>query len=620
MDYLGSDIGAGGRVLSKEEVIEQRERAGKCITCGTKCFEKTFFKKVALTIPGKVLNGRCLHCQPQDPSKDEIIEASCAPAGTTNSYDAYVASNNHNNSVSARSLSASISSSMTEAQKKMANKFSMAAVKRSFSHGKPSSEELSEQLEEEPSRRGSNLSDRSSTYLRRMTPRPSSLIGDLEDAAKAVQKQQELDEQQEQIDGTGRSSISSISSNGADGYEDDRKMAAITLTEKDAFEALNQPDIAYTDIINIMMEIPQSLAVMNEGLHALSLIHEPDSKMLQETVENGGFDVIISGMEACAVDNMAQINACKVIFVACLGGELQQLAIARAGAARALETALKSFGDDTNVLEGCLLALSSLCLAEENIKYILDGDLINEVVSIMNLNVDNGGLQEHGFNILENLASDDEARRRVINCGGLDIFVISMAVNLEDTDVQCQAMAAVRAFCDRDADSMVLMAQSGAVDAVLETMKTHPDDEEVQEKAIQALATFSKHPDNRTLLIEAGAIAAVLEAMQEHASTPEIQSEGCETLSNLASDDDDDTKVRIVSELALDIVVMAMVLHGDNEEIQERAVILLRKLCIKENIQRMVAANVSPVITVTAETLPSLIEETSYIVAQLENE
>ena len=612
MDYLGSDIGAGGRVLSKEEVIEQRERAGKCITCGTKCFEKTFFKRAPLTIPGKVLNGRCLHCHPQDPSTEEIIEASCAPAGSIDSYDACVAS------TSARSLSASISSSMTEAQKKMANKFSMAAVKRSFSHGKPSSEELSEELEEEPSRRGSTLSDRSSTYLRRMTPRPSSLIGDLEDAAKAVQQQQELDEQ-EQVDGTGRSSISSISSNGAYGYEDDRKMAAFTLTEKDALEALNQPDIAYTDIINIMMEIPQSLAVMNEGLHGLSLIHEPDSKMLQEAVENGGFDVIVNAMEACAVDNMAQINACKVIFIACLGGELQQLAFAKAGAARALETALKSFGDDTIVLEGILLALSSLCLAEENIKYILDGDLVNEVVSIMNLNVDNGGLQEHGFNILENLASNDEARRRVINCGGLDIFVISMAVNLDDTDVQCQAMAAVRAFCDRDADSMILMAQSGAVDAVLETMKTHPDDTEVQEKAIQALATFSKHPDNRTLLIEAGAIAAVLEAMQEHASTPEIQSEGCETLSNLASDDDDDTKVRIVSELALDIVVMAMVLHGDNTQIQERAVILLRKLCIKENIQRMVAANVSPVITVTAETLPSLIEETSYIVAQLEN-
>ncbi|KAL7452733.1 hypothetical protein ACHAWC_004454 [Mediolabrus comicus] len=506
MDYLGSDIGAKlGRVLSKEEVIEQRERAGKCITCGTKCFEKTFFKRVALTIPGRVLNGRCLHCQPQDPSKEEIIDASCAPAGSTDSYDAYVvASNNHNNSVSARSLSASISSSMTEAQKKMANKFSMAAVKRNFSHGKPSSDELSEQLEEESSRRGSNLSGRSSTYLRRMTPRPSSLIGDLEDAAKAVQQQQELDEQQqEQLDGTGRSSISSISSNVAVGDEDDRKMAAITITEKDALEALNQPDISYTDIINIMMKIPQSLAVMNEGLHALSLIHEPDSKMLQEAVENGGFDVIVNAMEACAVDNMAQVNACKVIFIACLGGELQQLAIARAGAARALETALKSFVDDTIVLEGCLLALSSLCLAEENIKYILDGDLINEVVSIMNLNVDNGGLQEHGFNILENLASNDEARRR--------------------------------------------------------------------------------------------------------------------TLSNLASDDDDDTKVRIVSELALDIVVMAMVLHGDNEQIQERAVILLRKLCIKENIQRMVAANVSPVITVTAEILPSLTEETSYIVAQLEN-
>ena len=594
-----------------EELIQQRERTGKCVTCGTKCFEKTFFKRVALTIPGKVLNGRCLHCHPQDPSKEEILEASCVPVGAADSsYDAsYATSNNNNNNNNgggARSISA-ISASMAE-------KFSMAAVKRKFS---------SNNNDERPElRRDSSLSDRSNSYLRRLTPRPSSLMGDLEDAAKAVQQFEE----QDQIDDTGNSRSTNDdddSSSTKDDDDDDRKIAAIDISEKDALQALNQPDISYAEIINIMMKIPQSMAVMNEGLHALSLIHEPDSIMLQEAVDNGGFDVIINAMEVCAKDNMAQVNACKVIFIACLGGEMEQLALGRAGAVKALQNAMESFSDDTIVLEGCLLALSNLCLVEENITYLLEGDLINEVVSTMNVYVDNGGLQEHGCDIIGNLANNDEARRRVLNCGGLDTLVISMAVNPGDADVQCRAMAAVQAFCASDDESNVLMAQSGAVDAILEAMKTHThlDDVVVQENAIQALMTLSEHPNNRPLLVEAGTIAAVLKAMQAHTSSSEIQSEGCATLSNLASDDDDsDVKVKIVSEKALDTIVMAMVLHGDNEEIQERAVVLLRKLCIKENLQSMVVANISPVITVASETLtPSRIEETSYIVAQLEN-
>jgi hypothetical protein len=618
MDNFGADIDAGGRVLSKEELIRQRERLGKCVTCGVKLFEKTFFKRVALTIPGKVLNGRCLHCHPQNPDDEEILEASCIVADTSDSMNA-AGSNRNDTSQNVRSLPAPPKSA-----KKMTGKFTSATfnIGRKFSKRQSASSSCSD----------SSMSNRSGTYLRRMTPRPSGLL----------------------IDDSGHH-------NSFSKEEDDTKFSSFSNTEKDALLALNQQDLSYADIIDIMTNNPHSSLVMNEGLHALSLIHEPDSNNLDETTESGGFGVIINAMDVCAKDGMAQVNACKVIFIACLNGENEQLAIAKAGVTVSLQNAIKSFSDDPIVLEGCLLALSSLCVATENIACLLEGDLIDQVINLMNLYVDNCGLQEHGCAILGLLARNDEARRRICNGGGFDTIVISMVVNPDDVEVQGQALTAVRAFCEIDDESKILLANSGAIDAVLDAMKAHPDLHQiqeigcdvlsflgmnddnnrlmgengtcdvviksmwshsdnvaVQEKAIEALTVLSEHQNNIPVILQAGGIAAVLSAMQTHASISDIQILGCAILSNFASDDDL-TKVKIVNDDALDIIVMAMVLHSDNKEIQERAVILLRKLCIKENMQRMIAANVSPVITVAAETLPSCFEETSYIVAQLEN-
>ena len=117
-------------------------------------------------------------------------------------------------------------------------------------------------------------------------------------------------------------------------------------------------------------------------------------------------------------------------------------------------------------------------------------------------------------------------------------------------------------------------------------------------------------------MVEVEAIPAIIRAMQNHASEPNIQERGCGVLCNLAANDDD-LKVEIVDKGALEVTVMAMVLHGENEMIQERAVALLFKLCIKENISKMVNANVSPMMAVVAENFPVCQEKAAYVLSQL---
>merc|ERR1712032_63882 len=105
--------------------------------------------------------------------------------------------------------------------------------------------------------------------------------------------------------------------------------------------------------------------------------------------------------------------------------------------------------------------------------------------------------------------------------------------------------------------------------------------------------------------------------MKNHAQEPSIQERGCGVLANLAANEDK-FKIAIVTDGALEATVMAMVLHADNEQIQDRAVALIFKLCIPENIEQMVNANVSHMMAVVAEDFPECKEKASFVLTQLQ--
>ncbi|KAL9184543.1 hypothetical protein ACHAXT_012513 [Thalassiosira profunda] len=682
MDTFGNDLGMGGQVLTREELIKKRQRNGQCPTCGQKCFKKKLFKLEPITITGQVLDGRCLSCNPQDPKSEDLV-ASCAvaappkqksmrikrkprgtPAASTANLSAGARSERNVHSArsapSARGLRAE-DSDEEEYQKKASSRSAPAenhsrlhdtshrsggsgsrggrADRSHRSGGSRSRRELADPPRGGMERRTSSHRD---DFLQRQNPRPSTVFLGGIDVDQLFQEGDESD-------------LSQDSPNG----HIPPAARRLSVEERKALRQLNGERNTFAEIVNIMMVNSTSPSVQNEGLHALSLVHDPDAGELEDCAESCGFEVIVSAMGQCSQDAMAQTNACKVLFIASAAGESLQTAIGSAGGIEALVDAMKQFEDDVIVLEGCLLALSNLCIPEGNLPYALGGQLIELAVNAMSQNVENSGLQEHGCAVLANLAVHDPARRRIRDCGGCDTVVVSMVVNPLDAGVQCQALVALRNLCVKDDENKVLLANAGAIDVVVQAMQNHrddaqvqargswalgiigmnednklyigenggvdvivrsmwvhPDDVEVQEKACRTLWTLSVPPRNRLCLVEVDAISAIVTAMQGHAPDANIQEKGCGVLCNLAANDDD-TKVRIVNEGALEVVVMAMVLHGENEMIAERAVALLHKLCIPENIEKMVNANVSPMMAVVTETFPDCQEKATFVLAQL---
>ena len=65
MDYIGSDFNSTGSVIPKSELTAARLKRGECPTCGRKCYKKKLFKMIPIdNEDGKVVNGRCLYCNP----------------------------------------------------------------------------------------------------------------------------------------------------------------------------------------------------------------------------------------------------------------------------------------------------------------------------------------------------------------------------------------------------------------------------------------------------------------------------------------------------------------------------------------------------------------------------
>jgi len=100
--------------------------------------------------------------------------------------------------------------------------------------------------------------------------------------------------------------------------------------------------------------------------------------------------------------------------------------------------------------------------------------------------------------------------------------------------------------------------------------------------------------------------------MLAHSEDAAVQEKACGILTNLAATSTK-LKVQIVKEGALEATVMAMVLHGENLVLTERAVSLIKKLCISDNTEAMMRENISPMMTVVAETFPSCREKANMI-------
>ncbi len=126
------------------------------------------------------------------------------------------------------------------------------------------------------------------------------------------------------------------------------------------------------------------------------------------------------------------------------------------------------------------------------------------------------------------------------------IAVLTLSQYRDDVDVQAECLRVLGNVCAHAIENGRLAGRSGAIQAVVDAMKHHGENEKVQEYGCGALHNMcSGNDENRRLAGRHGAIQAVVDAMKDHGENENVQRSGCAAL-------------------------MSMTRHGGNENVRKK--------------------------------------------------
>ena len=395
-----------------------------------------------------------------------------------------------------------------------------------------------------------------------------------------------------------------------------------------------------------------SVLVQERALKALLNFELSQTDKL-EIVNNGGIRIVIAGMEHHESSYDIQLNACKILWKFSLLPDSPAV-ISEEGGIRLVVNAMERFPEDVEIQESSLSILSSLGLVES----LLMSGGIRSSINAMNRHAESGQVQTSGCVILSSTKLlDDDIRDNIGEIGGVEAATFALLMNPGDKRIVIKALSAICDLCINHDRNMDRVNSVEGIDGIISIMHLHRNDSDIQEAGAQAFSNFGTNNRNRYILrqnggldvlilsiinhiehlgvqecasnalwvlsmedeccntiIELGGTQAAIEALQKHTGNSKIVENVFSLLSNLASKDQI-SKVNIVAE-AIDNIVMVMMLHSENMNIQSKSCALLRELVCESNIELIMASHVSECMVCASATFPEQCQQdTDYVLS-----
>ena len=396
-----------------------------------------------------------------------------------------------------------------------------------------------------------------------------------------------------------------------------------------------------------------SVLVQKQALEALLNFELSQTDKL-EIVNSGGIKVVIAGMEHHKSSFDILVYACKVLLKLSVLPDSPAV-ILEVDGIRSVVNTMESFPDNIEIQEPCISILSSLGLVE----IVLKNGGMQSSISAMNRHPESVQVQISGCVVLSNAKLlDDDIRENIGEIGGVEAATFTLLMNQGDKKIVTKALFAICGLCANHDRNMNRFNNAEGIDGIISVMHLHRIDSDIQEAGAQALSNFGINDRNRYILrqnagldvlilslinhiehlgvqecassalcvlsmedeccntiIELGAIQAAIESLQKHTESSKIVENLFSLLLNLASKDQI-SKVNIVKAEALDDIVMVMMLHSENINIQSKACALLRELVCEPNIGLIMASHVVECMVCASATFPEQCQQdTDYVLS-----
>lgn len=247
------------------------------------------------------------------------------------------------------------------------------------------------------------------------------------------------------------------------------------------------------------------------------------------------------------------------------------------------------------LVKNCLYALATLTFSNQiNCAFVMACRGIPMTIQFITSNLDNPDLLDPAICILCNMChTSDSNKILIINEGGSQAIVDTILNNFDHIDVLLTAFKTLGILA-YNAQSVDMIIKSGAVQGIVAGMTVLADNIEIVEVAISVLTSLASNCNEHHMKImaEEGAVQAIVEVASQHTTNVDIELSSVTALCNLAvvhynAD-------AIIKQGGTEVVVSALKTLSYDAEFVETAIRLLFNLTYSiNNLNRLIKCGVT---------------------------
>jgi len=269
------------------------------------------------------------------------------------------------------------------------------------------------------------------------------------------------------------------------------------------------------ELINAMRRNIKNEEFLQYGVFLLANFAQNDELKAVIGIE-GGISLIAQIMEMYPQNKALIENCCFALANLSFGNSVNCSFIVACRGIPAVITTMANNNKAEDLLESAVCVLCNLCQGNDTNKdEIAKAGGCQAIVDTILNNFDALDLLITCFRTLGNIAYNKPNISTIIKSGGVQGIVAGMAVHSDQLDVIDVAIRVLTNLAaDPDDENMAIMAQEGAVQAVVEAVITYVKHPDLEAAALGCLVNLSRVKSNASTIIKQGACEAIIDAFE----------------------------------------------------------------------------------------------------------
>jgi len=288
-------------------------------------------------------------------------------------------------------------------------------------------------------------------------------------------------------------------------------------------------------ITQIMQSYPTNVALMENCCFALGHLTLNNPVNCSFVVACKGIQTVISLMgQHQKQEGLLEGAVCTLVNL-CHGNDLNKEEVTKHNGAQAIvDTVLNNF-DSLDLLIQCFRALGTLASVKKNITTIIKAGGVQGIVAGMTVHNEQMDLVETAIRVLTNLASDpgDENMQIMAQEGAVQAVVEVASQFFKNQELEIVALGCLCNLARAKYNAEMIIKQGGT-EASAEALKCNNYEPRLTEKAMRlALALSVAGDKEKDRMVDGGAVPAIAGSLKAHSKAQAIVGQGLSAMSNL---------------------------------------------------------------------------------------